>query len=133
MLEKLLPWIGGIFATIGLICLFFDLVNSIRKRNRRALNIVGLIVLAISVIGYLLTDVVFKNSVWPPKASFVWIALFWVYVILTAIGTVGDVRVYRKHRRETNKKRIQASDPANNRNQRAKDKKGQKAELKSKK
>ena len=105
MLEKLLPWIGGIFATVGLICLFFDLIGSIRRDNRRALNILGLIVLAISVIGYVITDIVLKDSAWPAQASFVWIALFWLYVILTAVGTVGDVKVYEKHRRETEIKR----------------------------
>ena len=107
MLEKLIPWIGGIFAAIGLICLLFDLIGSIRKHNRRALNIFGLIVLIISVGGYLITDVILQNSAWPPQASFVWIALFWVYVILTAVGTVGDVKAYEKNRWEIEEKKRQ--------------------------
>ena len=112
MLEKLIPWIGGIFATIGLICLLFDLIGSIRKHNRRALNIFGLIVLLISVGGYLITDVVLKDSAWPPQASFVWIALFWVYVILTAVGTVGDVKAYEENRWEREEKKRQEAKQA---------------------
>ena len=100
MLEKLLPWVGGIFAAVGLLCLVCNVIGSIHRDNRRGLNIFGLIVLLISVVGYVITDVVLKDSAWPPQASFVWIAMFWLYVILAAIGTVGDVKVYEKHRRE---------------------------------
>ena len=99
MLEQLLPWIGGIFAGLGVIFLFFDIINSIRKRNRRALNIAGLVVLAVGVVGYIITDIILQDSAWPPFASLVWIALFWVYVILVAIETVGDIKVYKKSKR----------------------------------
>ena len=99
MWEKILPWIGGIFAGVGVIFLFFDIINSIRKRNRRALNIVGLIVLSIGVVGYVITDIILQDSAWPPFASLIWIALFWVYVILVAIETVGDVKIYKRNKR----------------------------------
>ena len=99
MWEQILPWIGGIFAGVGVIFLFFDIINSIRKRNRRALNIVGLIVLSIGVVGYVITDIILQDSAWPPFASLIWIALFWVYVILVAIETVGDVKIYKRNKR----------------------------------
>ena len=103
MWEQILPWIGGIFAGLGVIFLFFDIINSIRKRNRRALNIAGLVVLSIGVVGYIVTDIILQDSAWPPLASLLWIALFWVYVIFVAIETVGDIRVH------TRKKRVAAA------------------------
>ena len=99
MWEKFLPWIGGIFAGLGVIFLFFDIINSIRKRNRRALNIAGLVVLSVGVVGYIITDVILQDSAWPPFASLIWIALFWVYVVLVAIETVGDVKIYKREKR----------------------------------
>ena len=99
MSEQLLPWIGGIFAGLGVIFLFFDIINCIIKRNRRALNIAGLIVLSIGVVGYIITDIILQDSAWPPFASLIWIALFWVYVILVAIEAVGDVKVYKREKR----------------------------------
>ena len=99
MLEKILPWIGGIFAGLGVIFLFFDIINSIRKRNRRAMNIAGLVVLSTGVVGYLITDIILQDSAWPPLASLLWIALFWVYVVLVAIETVGDIKIHRRNKR----------------------------------
>ena len=99
MWEQILRWVGGIFAGIGVIFLFFDIINCIRKRNRRALNIAGLVVLSIGVVGYIITDIILPQGMWPPIASLIWIALFWVYVILIAIETVGDVKIYRRNKR----------------------------------
>ena len=99
MWEQILPWIGGIFAGLGVIFLFFDIINSIRKRNRRALNIAGLVVLAVGVVGYIITDIILQDSAWPPFASLIWIALFWVYVIFVAIETVGDIKIYKRNKR----------------------------------
>lgn len=99
MWEQILPWIGGIFAGLGVIFLFFDIINSIRKRERRALNIAGLVVLSIGVVGYIVTDVILQDSAWPQLASLLWIALFWVYVILVAVETVGDIKVHKRNKR----------------------------------
>lgn len=99
MLEQILRWVGGIFAGIGVIFLFFDIINSIRKRERRALNIAGLVVLSIGVVGYLITDIILQNSTWPAIASLLWIALFWVYVILVAIQAVGDIKIHKRNKR----------------------------------
>ena len=99
MWEQILPWIGGIFAGLGVIFLFFDIINSIRKRNRRAMNIAGLVVLSIGVVGYIVTDIILQDSAWPALGSLLWIALFWVYVILVAIETVGDIKVHKRNKR----------------------------------
>ena len=110
MWEQILRWVGGIFAGIGVIFLFFDIINSIRKRERRALNIAGLVVLSIGVVGYVITDIILPEGLWPPFASLVWIALFWVYVILVAIETVGDIKVHRRNKRAEKQAQRNATD-----------------------
>ena len=97
MWEKALPWIGGIFAAVGLILIFYDLILSIKRRDKTKTNIAGLIILSIAVIGYIFTDLIFTDSVWPPLASLIWIALFWTYVIMDACVTLGAIK---KHRRD---------------------------------
>lgn len=97
MWEKALPWIGGIFAGVGLIIIFYEVIMSIKKRNKTKLHIVGLVLLSVAVIGYVFTDIIFTKSAWPPLASLIWLALFWAYVIMDACVTFGAVR---KHRRD---------------------------------
>lgn len=99
MWEKILPWIGGIFAGIGIILILFDVITSIKKRNKTKTNIVGLVLLCVAVIGYVITDIILKDSAWPPLASLVWIALFWAYVILDACITMGAVKKVRRDRK----------------------------------
>ena len=103
MLEGILPWIGGIFAGLGVIFLFIDIFNSIRYRNRRALNVIGLIVLSIGVVGYVLTDIVFRGIA-PSSVSVVWIVLFWVYVLLAAIGAICSAQDYKRAKIEAEKR-----------------------------
>ena len=99
MWDKLLPWIGGIFAIIGLILIFFDVIASIKRRDKTKTNVVGLVLLSIAVVGYTITDLILKDSAWPPLASLVWIALFWVYVILDACLTMGVIKKVRREKK----------------------------------
>ena len=92
MWNKVLPWIGGIFAAVGLILIFYEVILSIKRRNKTKTNIAGLVLLAAAVIGYVCTDIIFTDSVWPPIASLIWIAMFWAYVIIDACVTFGAVR-----------------------------------------
>ncbi len=104
MLKKILPWVGGIFALIGVVLIFLDVINSIKKRDKTKTNIVGLVLLAIGIAGYIVTDLVLpavkEDNAWPALASLVWIALFWVYVILDAVVTLGDIKQARRKKRE---------------------------------
>ncbi|MCH5156729.1 MAG: hypothetical protein J1G02_02500 [Clostridiales bacterium] len=99
MWEKVLPWIGGIFAGIGIILILFDIIGSIKQRNKTKTNIVGLVLLGVAVIGYVITDVIIRDSAWPPLASLIWIGLFWAYVILDACLTVGAVKKVRRNKK----------------------------------
>ena len=99
MWDKLLPWIGGIFAGVGLILIFFDVISSIKRRDRTKTNIVGLVLLSIAVVGYVITDLILVDSAWPPLASLIWIALFWVYVILDACITMGKIKTHRREKK----------------------------------
>ena len=108
MWDKILPWIGGIFAAVGLILIFCDVISSIKRRNKTKTNIAGLIILTISVVGYIVTDLILVDSAWPPLASLIWIALFWVYVIMDAVVTLGVVKKYRRDRKSVATKAKQA-------------------------
>ena len=99
MWEKILPWIGGIFAGIGIILILFDIISSIKQRNKTKTNIVGLVLLSVAVIGYTITDIILKDSNWPPLASLIWIALFWAYVILDACLTMGVIKKARRDKK----------------------------------
>ena len=101
MWEKVLPIIGGIFAGIGIILILFDVITSIKRRDKTRTNIAGLVLLSVAVIGYLITDVILKDSAWPPLASLVWIALFWAYVIIDACITMGAIKTARRNKRKT--------------------------------
>ena len=90
MLKKILPWVGGMFAAVGLILIFYDVIVTIKKRDKTKTNIAALIILSVAVLGYVVTDLILPaampdGSGWPALASFVWIALFWVYVLLDAV------------------------------------------------
>ena len=99
MWDKLLPWIGGIFAGLGLILIFFDIISSIKRRDKAKTNVVGLVLLSMAVIGYTITDLILKDSAWPPLASLIWIALFWAYVIIDACLTMGVIKKARRNRK----------------------------------
>ena len=99
MWDKLLPWIGGIFAAVGLILIFFDVISSIKRRDKTKTNIIGLVLLCIAVVGYVITDLILVDSAWPPLASLVWIVLFWVYVILDACMTMGKIKTHRRNKK----------------------------------
>lgn len=104
MWDKLLPWIGGVFAIIGLILIFFDVIASIKRRDKTKTNVVGLVFLSVAVVGYTITDLILKDSAWPPLASLIWIAMFWVYVIMDACLTMGTIKRVRREKREAKQK-----------------------------
>lgn len=104
MLDKILPWIGGIFAGVGVMLIFFDVIATIKRRDKTKTNIVGLVILSIAVLGYVITDLILpavkEENGWPAIASLLWIVLFWVYVILDAIVTWGDIKIARRKKKE---------------------------------
>ncbi len=104
MLDKILPWIGGIFAGVGVMLIFFDVIATIKRRDKTKTNIAGLVILSIAVLGYVITDLILpavkEENGWPAIASLLWIVLFWVYVILDAIVTWGDIKIARRKKKE---------------------------------
>lgn len=104
-MDKILPWIGGIFAGVGLILVFYDVITTIKRHDKTKTNVVGLVLLSIGVVGYVITDLILPaampdGSGWPALASLVWILLFWVYVILDAITTLGDIKVAHRKKKQ---------------------------------
>ncbi len=115
MWEKVLPLIGGVFAVVGLILIFCDVITAIKRRNKTKTNIAGLVLLSVGIVGYIITDLILPaampdGSGWPPFASLLWIALFWAYVVLDAIVTLGDIKVAKRKKKERRAAR-QASEP----------------------
>lgn len=105
MIDKILPWIGGVFAVVGLILIFFDVISTIKRRDKTKTNIVGLVLLSVGVVGYAVTDLILPaampdGSGWPALASLVWILMFWVYVVLDAVTTWGDIRVAHRKKKQ---------------------------------
>ena len=99
MLDKILPWIGGVFAVVGIVLIFIDVIGSIKRRDRTKTNVAGLVILSIAIVGYVITDLILVDSAWPPLASIVWILLFWVYVILDACMTMGKIKMHRREKK----------------------------------
>lgn len=104
-MEKILPWIGGIFAVVGLLLIFIDSINTIKRHDKTKLNVAGLVILSVAVVGYVITDLILpaampEGSGWPPLASFTWIAMFWIYVLLMAITLMGDIKIVRNKSRQ---------------------------------
>ena len=108
MWDKILPWIGGIFAGVGLILIFYDVITTIKRRDKTKTNIAGLVVLSIAVVGYAITDLILpavkEDNGWPALASFAWIALFWVYVLLDAVTMMGDIKLARRKKKGSDDK-----------------------------
>jgi len=95
MIEKILEWGGRIFAVIGIICLFWEAVACLRRRSNPKLTIVGIVFLAVSVIGYAITELILRNQDVPAIFAVVWIAFLWAYLICNIIS---ECILYRKNR-----------------------------------
>ena len=117
MWDTILPYIGGVFAAVGIVLIFYDVITTIKRRDKTKTNIVGLVILSVAIVGYAVTDLILpavkpEGSGWPALASLAWIALFWVYVILDAITTMGDIKVARnKNKERKHDEKIARPDP----------------------
>ena len=89
-MEKILQWCGTIFAIVGVIFLFLEAIGSIRKRSNTKLSVLGLVFLSISLVGYLITEIVLRSKGLPSVFSFVWI-IFFVGVFGLQFGFRGKI------------------------------------------
>lgn len=96
MIEKILEWGGRVFVVIGIICLFAEAFMCLRRRSNPKLTIVGMVFLAVSVIGYIITEVIMHDSDIPAFVTAVWIACLWAYLICNVISAIIIARKKRK-------------------------------------
>lgn len=83
--------------------LIAELAVQIRKRKNVKLNVTALVFLTVSVLGYVVCRFV---ELAPPLLSLLWIAFFWVYMVLMV------VRMVRHHRRSVAARRQVAATSA---------------------
>lgn len=88
MIEKILQWGGTIFAVIGVVFLFLEAIGSIRKHSNTKLSILGLVFLSISLVGYLLTEVILRSKGLPVIFSCLWILFMWAYLICNLVSVI---------------------------------------------
>ncbi len=103
MMEKILQWCGTIFAIVGVIFLFLEAIGSIRKRSNTKLSVLALVFLSISLVGYLITEIVLRSKGLPSVFSFVWIIFLWAYL---ACNLASAVKISKRSRAEKKNKKI---------------------------
>lgn len=102
MIEKILKWGGIVFAVVGIICLFLEAFATLKRKTNPKLTIAGMIFLSISVIGYVITELILRDKDVPIIFSIIWIAFLWLYLICNLISSV---LIARKHRAEKRAKK----------------------------
>lgn len=95
MIEKVLQWCGIVFAVVGVVCLFLEAIGSIRKHNNTKLSILSLVFLTISLVGYIITEVVLRSKGLPSFFSVVWVVFLWAYLIC---NLVSYLKINKKNR-----------------------------------
>lgn len=88
MIEKILDYSGIIFAVVGIICLFLEAFATLKRKSNPKLVIAGMVCLAVSVIGFIVTDVILRDAGIPSYVTAVWIALLWAYLICNLVSAV---------------------------------------------
>lgn len=86
MIEKILEWGGRILIIVGIICLFTEAFACLHRRSNPRLTVVGVVFLAISVIGYTITEFILRDQDVPVVFPIVWIAFLWAYLICNVIS-----------------------------------------------
>ena len=100
MIEKILEWGGIVFVVVGIVCLFWEAIVCLRRRTNPKLTIVGIVLLAISVVGYIVTELILRDMDLPVFLTAIWIAFLWAYLICNGISAVVLHRNHRSERKD---------------------------------
>lgn len=85
-----------IFVVIGIICLFVEAIACLRRRSNTKLTLAGMVFLSVSVIGYIITEILLRDKDIPIFITAVWIILLWAYLICNVISAIILHRKKRK-------------------------------------
>lgn len=88
MIDKILEYSGVIFAAVGIICLFLEAFEAFKKKYNSKLTITGLVFLTVSVIGFIVTEILLRDADIPSFVIVVWIVLLWGYLICNIVSAV---------------------------------------------
>lgn len=95
MIENLLEYGGIIFAAIGIICLFLEAFEAFKRKYNSKLTIAGLVFLTVSIIGFIVTEIILRDADVSYFFNIAWIALLWAYLICNLVSAL---LVSRKNR-----------------------------------
>lgn len=110
MIEKILEYGGVIFAAVGIICLFLEAFAIYKRDSNPKLTIAGLVFLAISVVGFIITDVILHDADVPYFLTIIWIVLLWVYLICNLVSALLVSRKKRIAKRDGLELQVAATD-----------------------
>ncbi|MDE7454552.1 MAG: hypothetical protein K2M64_01840 [Clostridia bacterium] len=102
MIEKILQWVGIIFALASIICLFWEAFSSFKRRSNLKLTTVGTVFLTVSVIGYFVTNIILSKTKVPYVFPILWIACLWGYIICNVISACIISKQNRKNKKLQN-------------------------------
>lgn len=100
MIDKILDYSGIIFAAVGIVCLFLEAFATFKRKSSPKLVIAGMVCLAVSVIGFIVTEVILREADIPSFVTVIWIALLWVYLVCNLVSAVLVSRHNRLEKRQ---------------------------------
>ncbi len=104
MIDKILQWCGIVFGIVGVTCLFLEAIGSIRKHNNTKLSILSLVFLTVSLVGYIVTELVLRSQGLPSFFSVVWVVFLWAYLICNLVSYLKINKKNRALKREKKQK-----------------------------
>lgn len=107
MIEKLIEWGGVIFAAVGILCLFLEAFATFKREKNPKLTVVGMIFLAVSVIGFVVTELILRDKDIPMIFTILWIAFLWIYIVCNFVSA------FLTSRHNKAEKRMQRSNAQN--------------------
>lgn len=99
MIEKILEYSGYIFAAFGVICLVLESYAAFKRKDRSKLTIAGLVFLSISVVGFIVTEIILINVKVSYWFSVAWIVMIWAYIACNVVAILIKSRQRRLAKR----------------------------------
>lgn len=115
MIEKIMEYGGLIFAAVGIICLFLEAFEAFKRKANSKLTVAGLICLTVSVVGFIVTEIILRDADVSYFFTVAWIALLWAYLVCNLVSALIVSRKNRaeKRRQQELETQVAATDTEN--------------------
>lgn len=112
MIEKILEYSGIIFAAFGIICLFLESFAAFKRKDHSKLTIAGLVFLSVSVVGFIVTEIILSSLDVSYFFTIAWIVLIWAYIAcdITSMMLTSRKNRAEKRKMQTDETMSEASD-----------------------